>query len=110
MVAEPVSTGAELPRDHFQRLVKTWSQFGPPLRPDSHDSAIVQRIVDGLPAGARAVLLGMTPEIVACRWPQNTQFTAVDHSDAMVQMLWRRWSMTAASNTSTESMSCRTWT
>jgi SAM-dependent methyltransferase len=91
MVAEAVSGGEDdaPARDHFQRLVKTWSQFGPPLRPSPEDSAVVQRLVDGLPAGARAVLLGLTPEIVACRWPRSAQLTAVDHSEGMVRMLWR---------------------
>jgi hypothetical protein len=31
-----------------------------------------------------ALLLGVTPEIVGCRWPQGTHLTAMDSSRSMI--------------------------
>lgn len=76
------------PRDHFASLVRQWSHFGPPLRPSPDDTAVMQRVIAGLSAGSRAVLLGLTPEIVGCAWPQGATLTAVDHSPAMIEALW----------------------
>lgn len=81
----PISTA---PRDHFSQIVPKWSQFGPPLRPWPDDSAVVQRAASGLAAGARVVVLGLTPEIVACDWPDGVKLSAVDHSPAMIGQLW----------------------
>ena len=76
------------PRDHFSQIVPKWSQFGPPLRPWPDDSAVVQRAASGLAAGAQVVVLGLTPEIVACDWPAGVKLSAVDHSPAMIEQLW----------------------
>jgi SAM-dependent methyltransferase len=75
-------------RDHFSRIVANWSYFGPPLRPSTSDTAVVQRVVAGLRAGARAVVLGLTPEIVGCDWPVEVRLFAVDHSPSMIAALW----------------------
>jgi len=75
-------------RDHFARLVRQWSNFGPPLRPWPEDTAVLQRAVDGLPAGARAAVLGLTPETLGCAWPEKTELLAFDHSEAMIRALW----------------------
>lgn len=75
-------------RDHFARLVLEWSNFGPPLRPWPGDTEVVQRAVDGLPAGARAAVLGLTPETLGCVWPERTELLALDHSEAMIRALW----------------------
>jgi SAM-dependent methyltransferase len=80
--------GAAAPRDHFSGLVRQWSHFGPPLRPSPDDAAVVQRVVAGLGAARRVVVLGLTPEIIGCTWPDGTDLTAVDHSPAMVRALW----------------------
>ena len=58
-------------RDHFASIVPQWSHLGPPLRPSPDDTAEVQRVVADLGAGARAVVLGLTPEIVGCQWPSD---------------------------------------
>lgn len=76
------------PRDHFAHIVRHWSQFGPPLRPSAGDVRGMQHAIDGLPPASRALVLGLTPEIIACDWPEGTELIAVDHSPAMMQRLW----------------------
>jgi SAM-dependent methyltransferase len=79
---------AAAPRDHFSRIVPKWSHLGPPLRPSPDDTSAVQRIVADLGSNAHAVVLGLTPEILACTWPADITLSAVDHSPAMIQALW----------------------
>jgi SAM-dependent methyltransferase len=76
------------PCDHFSSLVRQWSDFGPPLRPSPDDTAVLQRVVAGLGTAARAVVLGLTPEIIGCAWPRDIDLSAVDHSPAMIRALW----------------------
>jgi SAM-dependent methyltransferase len=76
------------PRDHFSRIVPKWSHLGPPLRPSPDDTFVVQQIVADLGSNAHAVVLGLTPEILACTWPADITLSAVDHSPAMIQALW----------------------
>jgi hypothetical protein len=47
------------PRDHFARIARKWSHFGPPLRPSPDDIAVVQRSIARLGEAARAVVLGL---------------------------------------------------
>ena len=77
-----------VPRDHFSQLAAKWSHFGPPLRPSPDDTAAMQRAVAQVPPGGRAVVLGLTPEIVGCDWPAGVALTALDHSPAMMAALW----------------------
>jgi SAM-dependent methyltransferase len=79
---------ADVSRDHFSTLVKDWSTVGQPLRPAPEDTAVVQRVVNGLGAAPRVVILGLTPETLGCSWPAATGLTAVDHSPAMIRALW----------------------
>ena len=74
------------PVDHFAKLVP-WSEFGPPLRPAPADIALVQAQID-LAVPRCAVLLGLTPEIAGCTWPEGVDFIAVDHSQQMIEELW----------------------
>jgi SAM-dependent methyltransferase len=78
------------PPDHFANLVQKWSDFGPPLRPSPDDTEAMQGVVSGLghARATRALLLGLTPEIVGCSWPQDIELLALDHSAAMLQKLW----------------------
>jgi SAM-dependent methyltransferase len=76
------------PRDHFARIVPQWSHFGPPLRPSADDTAVVQQLAARLGAAAHAVVLGLTPEIIACDWPADIKLSAVDHSPSMIEALW----------------------
>jgi len=87
MMADDRQTPAT-PRDHFSRIVPQWSHFGPPLRPSPDDTAVVQRVAAGLGDAAQVVVLGLTPEIIACTWPADVTLSAVDHSAAMIQALW----------------------
>jgi len=87
MLANAVSP-AVAPRDHFSQIVASWSHFGPPLRPSPSDTAVVQRVVASLDPGARAVVLGLTPEIIGCDWPADVRLSAVDHSPSMIRALW----------------------
>ncbi|MGH8041904.1 MAG: class I SAM-dependent methyltransferase [Rudaea sp.] len=79
---------ATAPRDHFSRITARWSHFGPPLRPSQGDTAVVQRVVAGLGTAARAVVLGLTPEVIGCDWPADVRLFAVDHSPKMIEALW----------------------
>jgi SAM-dependent methyltransferase len=76
------------PRDHFSRIAPKWSHFGPPLRPWPDDTAMVQRIAGTLESAAKVVVLGLTPEIIGCRWPADTELAAVDHSPTMIKAMW----------------------
>lgn len=79
---------ATAPRDHFTRIAASWSHFGPPLRPSPDETAVVQRAASRLGAGARVVVLGLTPEIIGCQWPVDVKLSAVDHSPKMMEALW----------------------
>jgi SAM-dependent methyltransferase len=79
---------ASAPRDHFSRISPKWSHFGPPLRPWPDDTAMVQRIATTLEPAAKVIVLGLTPEIIGCNWPADTELAAVDHSPTMINALW----------------------
>lgn len=83
-----MSDADEQPRDLFKRLAPKWSQYDCPLRPTSEDTAMMQQAADALPEDAAVAVLGLTPEIVACRWPERSFLCATDHSAAMLRMLW----------------------
>ena len=79
--------------DHWGGHASQWANIGPPLRPQAHDI----RLLEGLtaqwaqPAGDRpqaALLLGVTAEIAAMRWPAGTLLFAVDRNVAMIRELW----------------------
>jgi SAM-dependent methyltransferase len=78
----------EVARDHFSRIAPKWSDLDAPLRPSPDDTAVVQRAADALATGSRVVVLGLTPEIVGCDWPEEVALSAVDHSPAMMRQLW----------------------
>jgi SAM-dependent methyltransferase len=75
-------------RDHFSCIASKWSHFGPPLRPWPDDTRVVQRIAADLAPGARVIVLGLTPEIIACTWPADVELAAIDHSPSMIEALW----------------------
>lgn len=78
--------------DHWQDHARNWSSLGPPLRPSPDDVRIVEEAVrERWPAGEagpRTLLLGVTPEIAGCRWPQATRLVALDRSRAIIDALW----------------------
>src|SRR5262245_43267014 len=78
--------------DHWRDHARNWSNLGPPLRPTPDDVRIVEEAVRRRwPAGAggpRALLLGVTPEIAGCRWPDSTRLVALDRSHPIIEALW----------------------
>jgi hypothetical protein len=72
-------------------VAERWALLGPPLRPDAEDVANFQRAVDevaGWMPVRRAVILGVTPELWALRWPAGTEVRAVDRSPEMIAGVW----------------------
>nr|HEX4313443.1 class I SAM-dependent methyltransferase [Kofleriaceae bacterium] len=70
--------------DHWSEVVKQWRLLGPPLRPCAADVAIVAARVAG---ARRALVLGVTPELVGLPWPHRAGVIASDRSPAMVHVL-----------------------
>lgn len=71
--------------EHWSQHARQWRLIGPPLRPCAEDirglSALLERWA---PSPPRALLLGVTPEIVSMRWPEGTRLTAVDRNAGMI--------------------------
>jgi SAM-dependent methyltransferase len=73
--------------DVWPSHARQWEKLGPPLRPSPEDVAVVERAAGE--AGARRVLLlGVTPELATCAWPEGAELTAVDHSGEMIGKVW----------------------
>lgn len=70
--------------DHFAAFARDWAFLGPPMRPAPGDVAVMQAQIDA-DQPARGLILGVTPELVACRWPGIA--VAVDHSEAMIRAM-----------------------
>lgn len=76
---------------HWTKMVRHWQQLGSPLRPSPQDIEFFEDAVQewiyhyGAP---RVLLLGVTPEIYRLRWPEETDFLAVDHTQAMIDAVW----------------------
>lgn len=82
---------ADVSQEHWRLMAQYWSQIGPPLRPAKEDLVGYQRCADewiqahGRP---RVLLLGVTPEIYALRWPKGHDFVAVDRTRTMIDYVW----------------------
>ena len=72
-----------LDRDHWPRHARQWALVGPPLRPGPDDVAVMEAAAAALGRG-RALVLGVTPELVAMAWPAGARVVAVDRSAAML--------------------------
>lgn len=76
----------------WDNYARDWHLVAAPLRPSAEDLAIYERAIGGWQAGharpARALLLGVTPEIATMRWPSGTQLLAVDRSGGMIEHVW----------------------
>lgn len=77
----------------WEKHSRMWDHFGPPLRPTTQDIKLFEGLVaeyDGnvRSPSVRAVLLGVTPEIVVMRWPYHTQLLAIDHNMTMIRDVW----------------------
>jgi len=76
--------------ERWAALARAWPELRPPVRPDPEDVAALERIVgERAGAGARALVLGVTPELAAMRWPAGARVLALDFSEAMIAMVWR---------------------
>jgi SAM-dependent methyltransferase len=78
---------------HWDRHAAQWSLVGQPLRPGPDDIRLFKhlaRTLGGPDDGLGHLLLGVTPEIVAMRWPDHARLIAVDRSPVMIAALWRR--------------------
>ena len=80
-------------KDLWPLHARQWALLGPPLRPSPEDTDVVRRAVAGWHAehpgmAARALVLGVTPELAVLPWPPASTVLAVDRSEAMVGALW----------------------
>ena len=86
------SSSKDLPGDHWSDMTSRWVHVGRPLKPTPDDIEVFERFAAStaqkVGRGLEALLLGVTPEIVGCRWPQGTRLTAVDSSRAMINAFW----------------------
>lgn len=82
------------PRDHWPRHARQWALVGPPLRPGPDDVAATERAVAAWSAGEgrapRALVLGVTPELVTMAWPAGARVLAVDRSAAVIDAILPR--------------------
>jgi len=78
--------------DQWAKIAEiSWKQSGSPLRPSPEDmSFCIDAIQEwsGQGAAPRVLLLGVTQEIYHLPWPEGTDFMAVDHNQAMIDMVW----------------------
>jgi SAM-dependent methyltransferase len=78
------------PAGFWADLKSHWRRVGPPLRPAPQDVAFYLEAIAqwAAPARPRVLLLGVTPEIYHLPWPENTDFLAVDRTQAMIDTVW----------------------
>ena len=76
----------------WPRIAKAWRQLGSPLRPVDEDIRFFQAAIDSWQrhacAPARALILGVTPELFHLSWPDNTTLRAVDRTGEMIEHVW----------------------
>jgi len=86
------SPAREQAPNHWEKLVRHWSNIGYPLQPCAEDIAVYERFAERAAregkGGLRALLLGVTPKIAASRWPEGTALTAIDNSPWVIEALW----------------------
>ncbi len=83
----------QLHHSHWNHVAYHWNDWGPPLRPGPDDITIFTNIARrwqtrNSPAQTKALLWGVTPEIAAMSWPDNTELLAVDRSPEMIAAVW----------------------
>ena len=81
------------PADHWNEHARRWQHFGPPLRPLPMDVSVAEQLAakqDGRLGddSLTAVLLGVTPELAAMRWPARTRLLGIDRCPEMITGLW----------------------
>lgn len=82
--------------DHWNQHARRFEHFGSPLRPVADDIEAAEAMAaDAANARAasqtarlRALVLGVTPEVVAMHWPAGTHVLAVDRNRAMIDAFY----------------------
>lgn len=79
---------------HWKLHAAQWEKVGSPLRPAGEDATLYWNAITSLLAEpdlaeARALLLGVTPEIASLRWPSGSTLLACDSSPAMLAEIWQ---------------------
>lgn len=64
-------------RNHWTRHARQWALVGPPLRPAAEDIAFMEAAAARSGPG-RALILGVTPELVTMRWPAGVRVIATE--------------------------------
>jgi SAM-dependent methyltransferase len=80
--------------DHWIDHAAQWQRFGHPLRPCPQDVQFYEHSIRDFTTKAanchplRAVLMGVTPEIVLMQWPPGAQIIAIDRCKTMISAVW----------------------
>lgn len=89
--AEPDTTTLP-PAPLWEQQARQWAQVKPPLRPSAADLAWAQQAIDRCAVGREpapaALVLGVTPELAALRWPAAGLVLGADLSMPMIRGLW----------------------
>ncbi len=75
--------------DHWSLNAQRWALIGPPLRPSPEDTGFASRALarwGNVPA--RALVLGVTPELVTLPWPTGSIVYAVDRVRPMIDLVF----------------------
>ena len=80
-------------KDYWDLLAHQFGHQQPPLRPCAEDVQILEGIIHdwsqkNFQPATNVLLLGVTPEIATLNWPAKTFLTAVDKSEAMIEVVW----------------------
>ena len=75
--------------DHWMVHASQWAHVGQPLRPGPIDVGIAESMARQAStivghASPRALVLGVTPELVGMGWPQGTRLISVDRCPGMI--------------------------
>jgi SAM-dependent methyltransferase len=78
---------------HWNNIAQFWHLVSPPLRPTQEDIILFERAVwarkETLEGSIRALVLGVTPELVSLRWPAGSILKVLDRSRKMIKTLWK---------------------
>lgn len=78
-------------RDYWLNMARQWDLLGAPLRPSVEDLCFYQEAIEllgGSKRSLRALILGVTPELFHLAWPQQTEVSAVDRTQGMIDLIW----------------------
>lgn len=97
-------------RDQWGKVARQWHRVGQPLRPSPDDiQALEQFVALAKAKHPRVLLLGVTPEIAAMKWPIGTRLLAIDRSVDMIEYAWAGPSLAGASGLADAQVACGDW-